>query len=112
MTNRPSLSESISSNGSGVARELRNVASDVGDMIKSTTALSSEQMDRIKASLAEQVTAAREYFETTSNELAERARKSVKATDAYVHESPWKAIGIGAGIGLVCGILLARRGSE
>ncbi|WP_312978294.1 stress response protein ElaB [Atlantibacter sp.] len=38
-----------------------------------------------------------------------RAKKAVYRADDYVHEQPWKGIGIGAAAGLVLGILLARR---
>lgn len=96
-------------NGSGVARELRNVASDVGDMIKSSSLLNGEELDRIKTKLNEQVVAAKQYFETTSAELSERARNSVKLADTYVHDKPWQSIGIGAALGFVIGLVLARR---
>ncbi len=41
--------------------------------------------------------------------LLEKSRAAARATDAYVHESPWTAIGIAAGIGLVVGLALGRR---
>jgi len=31
------------------------------------------------------------------------------ATDEFVHENPWKSIGIAAGVGLVVGLLVGRR---
>jgi ElaB/YqjD/DUF883 family membrane-anchored ribosome-binding protein len=39
----------------------------------------------------------------------ERGKAAADATDAYVHENPWKAVGIAAGGGLLLGLLLARR---
>ena len=38
-----------------------------------------------------------------------RARQAVYRADDYVHEKPWQGIGVGATVGLVLGLLLARR---
>ena len=43
---------------------------------------------------------------------AEKALDDVKkrvSQDDYVHEKPWQGIGVGAAVGLVLGLLLARR---
>jgi ElaB/YqjD/DUF883 family membrane-anchored ribosome-binding protein len=41
--------------------------------------------------------------------LAERTRECVQNTETYVRENPWQAVGIAAGIGMVIGLLMARR---
>jgi len=41
--------------------------------------------------------------------LLVRAKAAAKATDAYVHENPWKAIGISASIALLVGFIMGRR---
>ena len=41
--------------------------------------------------------------------VVEKTKEAAKATDEYVHENPWKAVGIGAAAGLVLGLLIARR---
>ena len=52
---------------------------------------------------------------TTARGVAEGASKpyqldeAVKATEAYVRENPWQAVGIAAGVGLVLGLLISRR---
>lgn len=38
-----------------------------------------------------------------------RAKQAVYRADDYVHEKPWHGIGVGATLGLVVGLLLARR---
>ena len=38
-----------------------------------------------------------------------RAKQAVYRADDYVHEKPWQGIGVGAAVGLVLGLLLARR---
>ncbi|MDC7702967.1 DUF883 family protein [Vogesella indigofera] len=38
-----------------------------------------------------------------------KARAAAKVTDNYVHEHPWKAIGIAAAIAFLLGLLVSRR---
>ncbi len=38
-----------------------------------------------------------------------KARHAARVTDAYVHDKPWQAVGIGAAIGLAIGVLIGRR---
>jgi ElaB/YqjD/DUF883 family membrane-anchored ribosome-binding protein len=41
-----------------------------------------------------------------------KTREAAETTDQYVHENPWKVVGITAGIGFVLGLLLAPGGSD
>lgn len=38
-----------------------------------------------------------------------RSKQAVYRADDYVHDKPWQGIGVGAAVGLVLGLLLARR---
>ena len=39
----------------------------------------------------------------------DQAKASARATDDYVHDHPWQAIGIAAAIGFAAGLLMNRR---
>lgn len=38
--------------------------------------------------------------------VIDRAKASARATDEYVHDNPWQTIGVAAGLGAACGIVL------
>jgi ElaB/YqjD/DUF883 family membrane-anchored ribosome-binding protein len=38
-----------------------------------------------------------------------KAKAFARTTDGYVHENPWKAIGVAAGLGVLVGLLAGRR---
>ena len=38
-----------------------------------------------------------------------QAKAAGQAADAFVHDNPWKAVGVAAGLGLVLGLMLSRR---
>lgn len=89
--------------------EFHNFISDIEDLITSMTPLTGEELARAKARLSERVSAAKESIAEVSDEVVHRARKTARDTNHYVHEHPWQAIGIGAALGLLIGILAARR---
>ena len=41
--------------------------------------------------------------------FADKAREAARATDDFVHEEPWKAVGVAAALGLALGVLIGRR---
>ena len=51
----------------------------------------------------------REALYDTQDALMARGRRAARATDDYVHEHPWKAIGTAAGVGIIVGLLIGRR---
>ena len=61
--------------------------------------------ERIQASL---VTARAKLVEA-ERALVDRTKQAAKATDEFVHENPWKAVGIAAAVGFVLGVLISRR---
>jgi len=92
-----------------ISREFHGFVSDIEHLITSMTPLTGEDLARAKAKLSERVTAAKESLSEMNGEIADRARKTARHTDHYVHEYPWQAIGIGAALGLLIGVAIARR---
>ena len=41
--------------------------------------------------------------------MLDKTKQAARATDEYVHENPWKAVGIAAGVGFLVGLLISRR---
>ena len=89
--------------------ELRNFIADIEDLITSMTSLSGEDLERAKEKLALRIEAAKESLTEVSNQIADRARQSARATDTYVHDHPWQSVGIGAILGLLVGLAVSRR---
>jgi ElaB/YqjD/DUF883 family membrane-anchored ribosome-binding protein len=92
-----------------VSREFHNFVSDIEDLVKATTLLTGEELTLAKARLSERVASARQSVEEVGGAIAQQARKSASITNDYVHEQPWKAIGAGAAIGFLLGVVVARR---
>jgi ElaB/YqjD/DUF883 family membrane-anchored ribosome-binding protein len=92
-----------------IAQEFQHFVADIEDLIKATTSLTGEDLQRAKAKLNQRIHAAKESATEMSETVMNRARKTAESTNNYVHEQPWNAIGASAAVGLLLGYLLARR---
>jgi ElaB/YqjD/DUF883 family membrane-anchored ribosome-binding protein len=104
-----SSADSAKKAGAAVSEEFHNFLSDVEDLVKDTTSLTGEDLARAKEKLSARLASAKESLGELGSNVANKARKTADVTNNYVHEQPWKAIGIGATVGLLLGFALARR---
>lgn len=91
------------------------------DLLVELQALADEAQTMLKDSASEHsseaITALRERFAAIQERLSENyeaAREKVidgaKATDTAIRENPYQSVAIAAGIGLLLGMLIGRRG--
>ena len=89
--------------------DLKVVVADAEELLRATASQAGEKVsaarERIQASLA----SAKIKLSDAERAALEKAKEAAKATDEFVHEHPWQAIGIAAGAGLLLGILISRR---
>jgi ElaB/YqjD/DUF883 family membrane-anchored ribosome-binding protein len=81
--------------------DVKTVVADIETIAKAGGADAAAQMSGKLAVLREKIVAA-------EHALVEKAKAGAKAVDGYVHENPWKSIGIAAGAGVLIGLLINR----
>lgn len=89
--------------------DLKTVMHDAEALIKATSAQTGEKIQEVRARAEESLRQAKARLIALEEEALRRARVVADATNVYVHEKPWQAVGIAAGAGLVLGLLLGRR---
>ena len=89
--------------------DIKSAISDAEEILEATAEQTGEKVATLRARIQERLRAARGRLVEAEDALLEKSRAAARATDAYVHESPWTAIGIAAGIGFVVGLALGRR---
>lgn len=104
-----STTQKFSKSGAAVSEEFHNFIADVEDLVKDTTSLTGADLAMAKEKLSARLASAKESLAELGTNVADKARKTADVTNNYVHEQPWKAVGIGATIGLLLGFALARR---
>ena len=77
---------------------LRATANDAGEKVTAAR-------EKIQSSLVE----AKMQLARAEAAIIDTTKQAARATDQYVHDNPWKAVGISACVGLVIGVLIARR---
>lgn len=89
--------------------DFKVVIADAEALIKATANQGGEAVANLRVKAEESVAVAKEKLAEAQDALVEKGRIAAKATDDYVHEKPWHAVGIAAGVGLVVGLLIGRR---
>jgi ElaB/YqjD/DUF883 family membrane-anchored ribosome-binding protein len=89
--------------------DLETVVGDAEELLKATASQGGEHISRIRSRAEESLRMARERIKEVTQSAEAQARAAARELDKQVHENPWTAVGIAAGIGLVLGILLARK---
>ena len=89
--------------------DFKVVVADAEELLKATAGQAGEKMADLRAKLQDNLHRARHSLAEAQTAVAEKTRLVARATDDYVHDIPWRSIGIAAGIGLVIGLLIGRR---
>jgi ElaB/YqjD/DUF883 family membrane-anchored ribosome-binding protein len=78
------------------------------DTIGETTA---SHLENITDQIEQGIEQGRYTWKQIQENVTTKTKAAAEATDAYVHENPWKVVGMAAGLGLIVGLLL-RGGSD
>lgn len=89
--------------------DLKEVLIDAEALLRATAHDASAGVAELRAKAQANLVRAKEGLTEAQGVVTEKAKVAAKATDEYVHENPWKAVGVAAGAGLVLGLLLSRR---
>lgn len=89
-------------------QDLRVVVTDAEELLRATAGQAGEKVAAARDRIQENLATAKERLVAAEQAVAAKARQAAKATDDYVHENPWKAVGIAAGAGLIVGMLISR----
>ncbi|BBE50716.1 hypothetical protein OYT1_ch1156 [Ferriphaselus amnicola] len=89
--------------------EMRIVVADAEELLQATANQAGEGAAVARARIQKSLKVAKDRLIEAEAVVIERTRQAAKITDQYVHENPWKAIGISAGAGVIIGMLIARR---
>jgi ElaB/YqjD/DUF883 family membrane-anchored ribosome-binding protein len=89
--------------------DFRAVIADAEELLHATADDAGEKATAARAKIEERLRAARHRLADLEATIAARAREAAKATDAMVHEHPWKAVGVAAAVGFLLGLLVHRR---
>ena len=102
------------SNSTDVSREklasdLRVVVADAEELLRATAGQMGEKAIVARERIQESLRVAKEKLSRVEEAVVDKTKAAARATDDYVHDHPWGAVGIAAAVGLVIGMLISRR---
>ena len=92
-----------------LAQDLKIVIADAEELLRATASQAGEKAAAAREKIQESLHRAKMKLAEAEDILIDKTKQAAHATDEYVHEHPWKAVGVAAGIGLIIGLLIGRR---
>jgi ElaB/YqjD/DUF883 family membrane-anchored ribosome-binding protein len=89
--------------------DLKVVIADAEDLLKLSAGQAGEKVGELRQRIQARLEAAKAELARVQSAAFTQAREAGQAADDFVHEQPWTAVGIAAGIGLLLGLLAGRR---
>jgi ElaB/YqjD/DUF883 family membrane-anchored ribosome-binding protein len=92
-----------------IVSELKSGVDDAEGFLRAAAASTGEKAAELRDKASAALKRASESLADWQATVVEKGRDAAILTDDYVHENPWQAIGIGAAIGFLVGVVVARR---
>jgi len=89
--------------------DLAAVMRDAEALIKASADQGGEKVSAARTKILESLETAKTRLQAAERAALRHGEDAMIATEDYVKRNPWQSVGIAAGVGLVLGVLLARR---
>ena len=85
------------------------VISDTEELLRATAGSAGDKVGELRESIGLRLRDAKERLIDLEVAVVDKTKAAARATDDFVHEEPWKAVGVAAALGLALGVLIGRR---
>jgi ElaB/YqjD/DUF883 family membrane-anchored ribosome-binding protein len=90
-------------------RDFGGTLDDAEELVRMTADQTGEQVTAARKKIMQSISQARQELSRMQMQATDTARRAAYGVDDYVHTHPWKTLGFAALIGVVVGLLIARR---
>jgi len=92
-----------------LVKDFADVLSEADALLKQASKETGEKASDLRAQVETKLRTARIKLQEVQDDAVDRAKAAARATDEYVHDNPWQAIGVAAAVGFLAGLLMNRR---
>ncbi|HOG02582.1 MAG: DUF883 domain-containing protein [Candidatus Accumulibacter sp.] len=103
------VTELSTANKQKLVSDMKVVVADAEEILRATAGVANDKMGDLRERFGERLRDAKLRLADAEAALVDRTKAAARATDDYVHENPWRAVGVAAGIGLLLGVIIGRR---
>ena len=92
-----------------LVQDLKIVIADAEDLLRATASTAGEKVVAAREKVQSSLDRAKVKLAEVEDVIIDSGKQAARATDEYVRDNPWRAVGIAAGIGVIIGMLISRR---
>ncbi len=92
-----------------LVQDFKIVVADAEELLKATASTAGEKVSVARERIQDSLHKAKVKLAEAEDVIVLKGKEAAHVTDEYVHENPWRAVGIAAGVGLIIGLLIGRR---
>jgi ElaB/YqjD/DUF883 family membrane-anchored ribosome-binding protein len=89
--------------------DLKVVLGDAEDLLRAAASSSGERAVELREKAVANLKRASEKIVDLQEVVVEKGKAAALATDDFVHDNPWTAVGIAASVGFLLGLIVNRR---
>ncbi len=87
-----------------LVEDFKVLSKDVQDLLKATASVVGDKAAEARVKVEESLKVAQDKLSIVQENVKAKGQEAFSATDGYVRDNPWNAVGIAAGIGFILGI--------
>jgi ElaB/YqjD/DUF883 family membrane-anchored ribosome-binding protein len=95
-------------NSEKLVADVKTVLGDAEDLLRQSAASTGEQAVQLRERGMALLRQGREKAQEIQERAVAKSKAAARATDDYVHENPWRSIGVAFAVGLAVGLLVNR----
>lgn len=92
-----------------LVQDFKLVIADAEELLRATATQAGEKVAAARERIQDRLHTAKIKLAEAEEAVLIRTREAARVTDEFVHDKPWYAVGIAAGVGLIIGMLIGRR---
>ena len=89
--------------------DMKVVVDDAEEILRASAGIAGEKMANLRERIGARLVDAKIRLAEAEDEIINKTRAAARATDEYVHDNPWQAVGVTAAIGVLVGLIVGRR---
>lgn len=84
--------------------DVKILTKDVQELLKATASVVGEKAAEARVKVEESLKVAQDKLSVAHETAKAKGKEAITATDEYVRDNPWNAVGIAAGVGFLLGL--------
>ncbi len=89
--------------------DFKVVVADAEELLRATANQAGDMATELRGKIQTRLADAKVRLADAEAVMVDKAKLVGRAADDYVHDNPWRSVGVAAGIGLIVGLLIGRR---